>query len=126
MEDNIIDIESPVKEKLEGDKESSIDYIINKLKENQELIDLDSLNFINAVINASIICNNEENLKDTIPYHYKTNTEIYIEKVYNPKYGDNKVCICGDSYEKHFDSWDEMTACGCKYCECDHFKEKTL
>jgi len=48
---------------------------------------------------------------------------VTIKREYNPKYGDNKVCKCGHEYHRHFDSYDDMNACGCKYCYCDTFVE---
>lgn len=45
------------------------------------------------------------------------------EKVYNPQYGDNRICICGHRYASHFDSYEEMEAVGCKYCGCNNFVE---
>jgi hypothetical protein len=42
---------------------------------------------------------------------------------YNPKYGDDRVCRCGHSYYRHFDSYDNMEPVGCKYCHCFDFKE---
>lgn len=54
----------------------------------------------------------------------------YIEKVvsetireYNPKFGDTRRCRCGHAYSRHFDSHDNMDACGCKYCDCWDFVE---
>lgn len=41
--------------------------------------------------------------------------------VYDPLYGDNKLCICGHAYDRHFDSHDNMFPLGCKYCNCDKF-----
>lgn len=56
------------------------------------------------------------------PYiEYKTVQTILK---YNPNFGDNKVCTCGHSYYRHFDSYEGMRACGCKYCRCIIFKEK--
>ena len=49
--------------------------------------------------------------------------KIVIERKYNPKYGDDRICACGHVYYKHFDSYDNMLDCGCKYCSCDSFKE---
>jgi hypothetical protein len=46
------------------------------------------------------------------------------EKKYNPNYGDDRMCKCGHSYYRHFDSYENMNACGCKYCGCYDFKEK--
>ena len=43
--------------------------------------------------------------------------------VYDPNFGDNKKCKCGHSYYRHFDSHENMEACGCKYCVCDTFEE---
>ena len=40
---------------------------------------------------------------------------------YNPKYGDERLCVCGHLYERHFDSYDNMENVGCKYCECTEF-----
>ena len=48
---------------------------------------------------------------------------VVVDILYNPAYGDNRVCICGHSYARHFDSYDDMYACGCKYCECVEFVE---
>ena len=44
---------------------------------------------------------------------------------YNPKYGDDRVCKCGHPYYRHFDTYEDMYNCGCKYCGCYEFKEKT-
>ena len=43
---------------------------------------------------------------------------------YNPEYGDDRICTCGCSYYRHFDTWEDMQAVGCKYCwRCKTFKE---
>lgn len=44
---------------------------------------------------------------------------------YNPNYGDDRTCKCGHVYYRHFDTYEEMYACGCKYCQCDGFVEAT-
>jgi len=49
---------------------------------------------------------------------------LSIVRKYNPKYGDNRVCECGHTYYRHFDSYEDMLDVGCKYCPCDTFKEK--
>ena len=54
----------------------------------------------------------------------KRNDIPYINGEYNPNYGDNRICVCGHTYGRHFDSFDDMEACGCKYCGCDEFKER--
>ncbi len=56
-----------------------------------------------------------------LPYIFRTEVITHIE--YNPKYGDDRVCTCGHSYYRHFDSYNNMAAIGCKYCECGMFIE---
>lgn len=46
-----------------------------------------------------------------------------IAKSYDSTYGDEKLCVCGHPYRRHFDSYYEMKVVGCKYCSCDEFKE---
>jgi hypothetical protein len=43
---------------------------------------------------------------------------------YNPDFGDDKLCRCGHTYYRHFDTYEKMDAIGCKYCRCFSFKEK--
>jgi hypothetical protein len=47
---------------------------------------------------------------------------ITIDREYNPNYGDDKLCKCGHSYCRHFDSYEGMESVGCKYCGCYHFE----
>ena len=67
--------------------------------------------------------------KDNITKYYNFE-QPYIEIItikkelkYNPKFGDDKVCKCGYTYYRHFDSYEEMSTIGCKYCECFYFEE---
>lgn len=55
-----------------------------------------------------------------LKYEYKV-----VQRMYNPNYGDNRKCICGHSYYRHFDSYENMEDCGCKYCSCLEFVEDT-
>lgn len=51
---------------------------------------------------------------------------VDTEKKYNPNYDKGeiqKVCKCGHTYDRHFDSYEEMEAVGCKYCRCHNFEE---
>lgn len=48
-----------------------------------------------------------------------------IERAYNPRYGDSRVCKCGHSYRRHFDGYENMAPVGCKYCGCHDFVEAT-
>lgn len=47
--------------------------------------------------------------------------------VYNPTFGDERLCACGHSYRRHFDTHDNMAPAGCKYCQCASatFREAT-
>jgi hypothetical protein len=58
-----------------------------------------------------------------LPYLEAVDVEINQYVRYNPKYGDNRECECGHSYYRHFDSYEQMDAVGCKYCECYNFIE---
>ncbi len=40
---------------------------------------------------------------------------------FNPKYPSDATCECGHSYHRHFDSYEDNDAVGCKYCQCNHF-----
>lgn len=44
-------------------------------------------------------------------------------RIYDPKYGDDRLCECGHAYYRHFDSYDDMRNIGCKYCDCFSFNE---
>lgn len=35
---------------------------------------------------------------------------------YDPTFGDDKLCFCGHTYRRHFDTYDDMSPVGCKYC----------
>jgi hypothetical protein len=57
--------------------------------------------------------------------------EPYLEEIviskrykYNPNFGDNRTCKCGHPYHRHFDSYENNAAVGCKYCSCGTFEEK--
>jgi hypothetical protein len=50
--------------------------------------------------------------------------EVVLTRKYNPQYGDDRICVCGHKYYRHFDTYDDMDACGCKYCECFTFTER--
>jgi hypothetical protein len=54
---------------------------------------------------------------------YIITKKVVTDRHYNPNYGDNRICTCGHPYYRHFDTYDEMFPCGCKYCSCGTFKE---
>jgi len=54
---------------------------------------------------------------------YIEEQEIIIHRRYNPNYGNDRLCICGHVYYRHFDSYEDMSDTGCKYCSCGDFKE---
>lgn len=51
---------------------------------------------------------------------------VTIVRKYNSNYGDDIVCKCGHAYYRHFDTYEDMYACGCKYCGCYTFAEPTV
>lgn len=57
------------------------------------------------------------------PYLIDVKTIIKEEKKYNPDYGDNRICVCGHAYHRHFDPYEDMKNVGCKYCPCNDFTE---
>ena len=52
-------------------------------------------------------------LLETVAYHEGV---ISSEPEYDPSFGDNRKCQCGHTYYRHFDTYDNMSAVGCKYC----------
>jgi hypothetical protein len=60
--------------------------------------------------------------KDTKPYLMEYTIDATSK--YNPNFGDDKICKCGHTYYRHFDSYEHMEACGCKYCQCYNFRLK--
>jgi hypothetical protein len=54
---------------------------------------------------------------------YIVTEKIVVTRKYNPNYGDHRVCNCGHTYYRHFDTYDEMRDVGCKYCSCYTFEE---
>lgn len=55
-----------------------------------------------------------------LKYEYKV-----ITRRYNPKYGDNRMCVCGHPYHRHFDLYESDEARSCKYCGCNNFIEQS-
>lgn len=55
-------------------------------------------------------------------------TEIITQEIkkYNPNYGDDRLCECGHTYYRHFDTWENMENVGCKYCLCYDFQEAII
>lgn len=66
----------------------------------------------------------EASLTKNQPYFFIET--VNIEKQFNPEYDKEhkKICKCGHVYYRHFDTYEQMEACGCKYCECYNFELK--
>lgn len=45
-------------------------------------------------------------------------------KKHNPYFDQQAPCVCGHPYYRHFDSYEDNEAVGCKYCSCYHFTLK--
>lgn len=56
---------------------------------------------------------------------YITTVTVKTKYEYNPDFGDDRPCICGHPYYRHFDTYEDMTPVGCKYCQCHTFIEYT-
>lgn len=53
------------------------------------------------------------------PYEFKK--EVRLVRLYNPDYGDDRICDCEHAYYRHFDTYEGMKDVGCKYCDCRTF-----
>lgn len=59
---------------------------------------------------------------------YLIQTKIIKTRHYNKNYGNERICRCGHTYYRHFDSYPDydgntMAPIGCKYCTCYVFRE---
>lgn len=68
--------------------------------------------------------NNKLKSEQDLPYIKKIN--IKTKLIYNPNYGDNRICKCGHTYYRHFDTYENMYPIGCKYCQCSEFEEDVV
>lgn len=50
---------------------------------------------------------------------------LYQQAAYDPSFGDDKECVCGHQYYRHFDTYWAMMPVGCKYCEWREFRAAT-
>ena len=66
-----------------------------------------------------VFCKEEEKKEP-----YLSEEVCHVEKCYNPNYGDERLCKCGHSYYRHFDTYENMAPVGCKYCRCYEFEEE--
>lgn len=57
------------------------------------------------------------------PYLTKIKVIKQTTRKWNSKYDQDAICECGHFYYRHFDSYDNMFPCGCKYCGCYIFKK---
>lgn len=81
---------------------------------------------VNGIVKNGCIESNlfeELNLKLSNLENLFINEKPYINGEYNPDYGDDRICECGHTYDRHFDSYEDMEPVGCKYCTCHEFKE---
>lgn len=49
-----------------------------------------------------------------------------LESKWNPDFPQEALCECGHPYYRHFDTYDDMDPCGCKYawyCGCDLWRD---
>lgn len=55
------------------------------------------------------------------PYLLHAVHRVAIARQWNPSYDQDAECVCGHSYHRHFDSYENMLPIGCKYCGCGAF-----
>lgn len=55
------------------------------------------------------------------PYLQFTVQRTSTARAWNPNYPEDARCQCGHVYYRHFDTWEQMLPCGCKYCDCYMF-----
>lgn len=53
------------------------------------------------------------------PYLYERVS--YVTVKWNKNYVQDALCMCDHPYYRHFDTYEEMRAVGCKYCGCMDF-----
>lgn len=69
------------------------------------------------------LCNLIEEAISQAEYHRKYGDTL----PYDDNFGDNKLCLCGHPYYRHFDTYNNMAPVGCKYCynyaekDCPHY-----
>ncbi len=69
----------------------------------------------------------ETPLSDDGPYLMTTVVRTLVAYRFNKKYDHDAKCAdpnCGHPYYRHFDTYENMSIVGCKYCPCFWFKEK--
>ena len=57
-------------------------------------------------------------LMEQLPYLEQTTTRL----IWNREFPQDAECACGHPYYRHFDGYDNMWPCGCKYCPCYEWK----
>lgn len=94
----------------------SIEKIIKFLQDNKDTIKVKEGFFGEIAISVN-------DSKDNLDKPYINELLITNNRLYNENYGDDRKCKCGHSYYRHFDSYEDMSDCGCKYCGCHNFEE---
>lgn len=137
----MINYKKVITEKLEIES-ITCDICKKKYEDDMELQEFLNINFVGGYLSIfgdeeSFECNIcqyclKEKLGDSIrkikytELSDKPYIEIETKKIdllYNKDYGDDRMCICGHPYYRHFDPFDNDAAVGCKYCVCYKFKE---
>lgn len=55
------------------------------------------------------------------PEPYFTEYRFTENRRWNSEYDQDAICECGHPYYRHFDTYEDMSDVGCKYCECHTF-----
>lgn len=94
------------------------------IKNNSMISDETYLKMKELVANYERVKSNKNSDINEPEQPYLVEHTVKTRRKYNPKYGDSRICKCGHSYDRHFDSYDEMSVVGCKYCDCYLFEEE--
>ena len=59
----------------------------------------------------------EDDIESLASLLEEVNNDLYAnEEQYNPSIGSETLCLCGHTYYRHFDPYENMAPVGCKYC----------
>lgn len=58
------------------------------------------------------------------PYITSCINMVLVARRHNKGYNQDTECKCGHPYYRHFDTYENMSPVGCKYCECFVFEPR--
>jgi hypothetical protein len=95
-----------------------------KTKRNYFIEVVDEDGYDRQYVSADLVRVSHNKAGPNDPYKEIVLEVVGVLKQYNPDFGDDKICECGHTYYRHFDTYEGMAPVGCKYCGCKEFKLK--